>query len=78
MCMTKYGSDYAVSIIEIRSGLFVAEAENGDMRLDSGEHRLIFYDEADAESILLRLSEETDGCYALVDEAMDMGFSMDL
>lgn len=78
MCNMQYESDYAASIMEIRSGLFVTEAENGAIRWGSGDNRLIFYDETDAESILLRLNEEADGCYTLVDETMDMGFSMDL
>ena len=61
-------ADYTASIIEIWSGQFVTENADGGLCLGDGEARLLFYDEADAENTLLMLNEESDGCYALVDE----------
>ena len=61
-------TDYTAFIIEIWSGQFVTEGADGRLCLGDKEARLLFYDETDAENILLMLNEERDGCYALVDE----------
>ena len=72
MCDTKHPCDYSASIMEIHSGLFITDGENGEFRLGSEEDRLLF------ENALLQLNEEDDGCYTLIDETMNMGPTMSL
>ena len=78
MCDTKHPCNYSASIMEIHSGLFITDGENGEFRLGNEEDRLLFFDETDAENTLLQLNEEDDGCYTLIDETMDMGPTMSL
>lgn len=60
----------AFSIMEIQSRLFLTEDAGGNLCFGSEDERLIFYDETDAENVLLMLNEEYEGCYTLLNEAI--------
>ena len=41
MCDPKHPCDYSASIMEIHSGLFITDGENGEFRLGSEEDNVI-------------------------------------
>lgn len=60
--------EYKASIYEAESGKFLTHENKGEFVLGDEKDRIIFYEEADAESTLQMLNDETDLCFVLLDE----------
>lgn len=65
-----YNSDceYTASIKEAQTGKYLIEERDGKYSLGKESERILFYDEAEAESILAMLNDTTDLLFVLVDE----------
>ena len=69
--------DYCASIIDAESGQYLVEENNGVCVFGSAENRILFYDEADAESTLEFLNDTTEYCCVLVAESMEQHRTQD-
>lgn len=56
------------SIKEAENGLYLTEEINDKYTFGKEENRIIFYDEAEAESVLEYLNDTTEYCCVLLDE----------
>ena len=56
------------SIREAENGMYLTEEINGKYTFGKEEDRIIFYDEAEAESVLEYLNDTTEYCCVLLDE----------
>lgn len=56
------------SIREAENGMYLTEENNGKYTFSKEEDRIIFYKEAEAESVLVYLNDTTEYCCVLLDE----------
>ena len=72
-----YENGYCASIIDAESGRYLVEEGNGNIVFGGAEDRLLFYEEADAESTLAYLNDATEYCCVLLDERGERAMARD-
>lgn len=60
--------EYKSSIYEQKSEKYLVSESDGEFTLGDAEERLLFYDEAEAENVLMMLNDTTDLCFVLLEE----------
>lgn len=60
--------NYIASIMVLQSGKYLIEENANDFKIGEQAKRILFYDEAEAESVLEKLNDISELCFVLVRE----------